>query len=130
MNKRKPVYSVVGWEKYVDPTHPIIKPYVDRFGGEIYSTVVDKIKKAHSKGEEYCDVIEFRKSKIDSINLKNIVAVAHKSDFVPILQRLINWYIRKEAYEVCAELKELIHIIQSGKQIVTKQKKKNKSVLQ
>jgi hypothetical protein len=122
--KRKTVYSVVNWEKYIDPTHPIIKPYVDRFGSEIYSTVIEKIKKAYSNGEEYCDIIDFRKTKIDSVNIKNIVAVAHKSDFVTILNRMMNWYIRKEAYEVCSELKELITTIESGRRLVIKKKRK------
>jgi hypothetical protein len=121
---RNVVYSVVGWEKYIDPTHPIIKPYVDMFGNEIYHTVIEKIKKAYASGDEYCDLIQFRKTKIESVNRKNIVAVAHKSDFVLILKRLMNWYIRKEVYEICSELKELITTIESGGKLVIKKKRK------
>jgi hypothetical protein len=36
----------------------------------------------------------------------------------------MNWYIRKEAYEICSELKELITAIESGRKVVIKKKRK------
>ena len=91
-------YSTVDWRKYlVEEYNPRVKNFLESRGEEVFQQITSNIDSAVKKG----------KSKIVLLihpNAGNIIVI-EKKDFKKVYNLALEWFLKKEKYEMCSIIK-------------------------
>lgn len=91
-------YSTVDWRKYlVEEYNPRVKNFLESRGEEVFQQITSNIDSAVKK----------QKSKIVLLihpNAGNIIVI-EKKDFKKVYNLALEWFLKKEKYEMCSIIK-------------------------
>jgi CRISPR/Cas system-associated protein Csm6 len=116
LDKMVDMYVKVDWRNYFDEAaSPAVHNYINNNADTIYPWLFDVIKHAIDKKLEEVAIVKFIDSKM--------YATIKKEDYKELLQKILEHFISKEEYEICAEIRDLINKKER------KSRKKEKKVL-
>ena len=93
-------YRTVSWKRYLLKTEsPRVKKFLESRGNEVFYQVCKAIDNATLTGLNEIVLLIHP-------NMKNIIKI-YKKDFIIVLDRANEWFLSKEKYEVCSEIKNI-----------------------
>lgn len=107
------VYSTVDWRKYLlEESNPRVKNFLDSRGYDVFKQICGNINRANSQ----------KKSKVVLLVHPNVgnVIVIEKQDFNNVYNIALNWYLKKECYEMCSTIKGYKENLNKKKEIKSK----------
>jgi len=108
----KKVIVSLNWKKYINPSHKYIKSFINQFGPSLYTDIIESITSAHTSNQKYCLLFTFSGDEYGCI--------VHETEYTQVLTQILNWYISKEDYRKCGQIKNLIQTIKKEKVISKK----------
>jgi len=98
------MYAKTDWRNYFDEqASPAVKHYIEENGDRLYPWILNIIKNAVSDNLEEVAIIKFTDSKV--------FATIHKSEYKSLLNKMMDYFLLKEDYEQCAEIRDTIFSI-------------------
>lgn len=120
LDKMVDMYVKVDWRNYFDEkASPAVHNYISNNADTIYPWLYDVLKHAVSKNLEEVAIVRFIDSKM--------YATIKKKDYVDLLEKIMEHFINKEEYEMCASIRDMIAGLKNPKPIKEKRKYTKKS---
>lgn len=116
---RTRTFTTVNWEKYLVPTNPYVKNFLDKNGDDVLWQIAQNIDNAtRLKKENLAFVVH--------VNAASVVVI-DKKDYEKVLDYCNDWFIKKEYYEKCAHIqkfkKNVVESFQPKRKVGRKQEK-------
>ena len=117
---RTRTFTTVNWEKYLVPTNPYVKNFLDKNGDDVLWQIAQNIDNAtRLKKENLAFVVH--------VNAASVVVI-DKKDYEKVLDYCNDWFIKKEYYEKCAHIQKFKKNVSDSfgkKRKITNKKEKN-----
>lgn len=119
------MYAKTSWKKYFDEdASPAVKEYISQNGDRLYPWILDILLQAIKDNLDEVAIIKFTDSKV--------FATIKKDEYKLLLNKMMQFFIDKEDYEQCVQIRDAITLIDNPpppkpKRKYTKRKKVNKS---
>jgi len=95
------MYAKTNWRKYFDEdASPAVSQYIAMNGDKLYPWILQILKGAIEENLEEVAIIKFTDSKM--------FATIDKSEYKDLLNKMMDYFIQKEAYEQCGAIRDLI----------------------
>lgn len=94
---RSKAYRTVSWKRYLlNEDTDRIKNFLEHRGNEVFYQVSKMINNATITNQPNITLLIHP-------NMKNVIKI-DKKDFIVVLNRANEWFLKKEKYEVCSEI--------------------------
>lgn len=119
------MYAKTSWKKYFDEdASPAVKEYISQNGDRLYPWILDILLQAIKDNLDEVAIIKFTDSKV--------FATIKKDEYKLLLNKMMQFFIDKEDYEQCVQIRDAITLIDNPpppkpKRKYTKRKKVNES---
>lgn len=109
-------YSTVDWRKYlVEEYNPRVKNFLESRGESVFQQISTNINSAIMRGKSQIVLLVHP-------NVGNIIVI-EKKDFKKVLEIALDWFLKKEKYEMCSTIKGYIDNLKTPKRRVRKTNK-------
>jgi len=103
---RTRTFTTVNWEKYLVPTNPFVKNFLDKNGDDVLWQIAQNI---HNCILDNKDNLGF----VVHVNAASVVMI-DKEDFDIVLDYCNEWFVKKEHYEKCAKIQVFKSDLKNG----------------
>ena len=120
------MYAKTNWKKYFDEnSSPAVKEYLTDNADRIYPWIFTILKQAIEENIDEVAIIKFTDTKM--------FATIKKEEYKELLQKIMDYFISKEDYEICIGIRDAINAIDNPplpkpKRKYTKRKKETDTV--
>jgi hypothetical protein len=98
------MYAKTDWKKYFhEESSPAVKEYLETNADRIYPWILTIIKQAVDENLDEVAIIKFTDTKM--------FATIQKNEYTDLLNKIMEYFIEKEEYEKCIEIRDLITIL-------------------
>jgi len=109
-------YSTVDWRKYlVEDYNPRVKNFLESRGESVFQQISTNVNSAVMRGKSQIVLLVHP-------NVGNIIVI-EKKDFKKVLQLSLDWFLKKEKYEMCSTIKGYLDNLKTPKRRVRKTNK-------
>ena len=98
------MYAKTNWKKYFDEnSSPAVKEYLANNADRIYPWIFTILKQAIEGNIDEVAIIKFTDTKM--------FATIKKNEYKELLQKIMDYFVEKEDYEICIGIRDTINAI-------------------